>query len=71
MDLLILLIQRIADLSNIFAQIVDFACNILVWILGCDFIVELLEDPNLDKTHKTICRIDGFCFKFALTYRRI
>ena len=38
-DLRILLIQRIADLSNILAQIVD-----------CDFIVELLADPNLDKT---------------------
>jgi hypothetical protein len=30
------------------AQIVDFACN-LVRILDCDFIVELLADPNLDK----------------------
>ena len=48
-DLRILLIQRIADLSNILAQIVDFACN-LVRILDCDFIVELLADPNLDKT---------------------
>ena len=48
-DLRILLIQRIADLSNILARIVDFACN-LVRILDCDFIVELLADPNLDKT---------------------
>jgi hypothetical protein len=38
-----------ADLSNILARIVDFACN-LVRILDCDFIVELLADPNLDKT---------------------
>jgi hypothetical protein len=44
-----LLIQRIADLSNILAQIVDIACN-LVRILDCDFIIELLADPNLDKT---------------------
>ena len=48
-DLRILLIQRIADLSNILARIVDFACN-LVRILDCDFTVELLADPNLDKT---------------------
>jgi hypothetical protein len=48
-DLRILLIQRIADLSNILARIVDSACN-LVWILDCDFIVELLADSNLDKT---------------------
>jgi hypothetical protein len=48
-DLLILLIQQTADLSNILAQIVDFACN-LVRILDCDFIIELLADPNLDKT---------------------
>jgi hypothetical protein len=41
--------ERIADLSNILARIVDFACN-LVRILDCDFIVELLADPNLDKT---------------------
>jgi hypothetical protein len=47
-DLRILLIQRIADLSNILARIVDFACN-LVRILDCDFTVELLADPNLDK----------------------
>ena len=45
----ILLIQRIADLSNILARIVDLACN-LVRILDCDFIVELLADSNLDKT---------------------
>jgi hypothetical protein len=50
-DLRILLIQRIADLSNILARIVDFACNCnLVRILDCDFIVELLADPNLEKT---------------------
>ena len=48
-DLRILLIQRIADLSNIFARIVDLACN-LVRILDCDFIVELLVDSYLDKT---------------------
>ena len=48
-DLRILLIQRIADLSNILAQIVDLACN-LVRIMDCDFIVELLADSNLDKT---------------------
>jgi hypothetical protein len=49
-DLRILLIQRIADLSNILARIVDLACN-LVRILDCDlFIVELLADTNLDKT---------------------
>ena len=48
-DLQILLIQRIADLSNILARIVDLAYK-LVWILDCDFIVELLADPNLDKT---------------------
>ena len=47
-DLRILLIQRIADLSNILARIVDLACN-LVRILDCDFIVELLADSNLDK----------------------
>ena len=45
----ILLIQRIADLSNILARIVDLACT-LVRILDCDFIVELLADSNLDKT---------------------
>jgi hypothetical protein len=43
-----ILLQRIADLSNILARIVDFARN-LVRILDCDFIVELLADPNLDK----------------------
>jgi hypothetical protein len=45
-DLRILLIQRIADLSNILAQLVDFACN-SVRILDYDFIdiVELLADP--------------------------
>ena len=48
-DLRILLIQRIAGLSNILARIVDLACN-LVRILDCDFIVELLADSNLDKT---------------------
>jgi hypothetical protein len=48
-DLRILLIQRIADLSNILARIVDLACN-LVRILDCYFIVELLADSNLDKT---------------------
>ena len=48
-DFRILLIQRIADLSNILARIVDLACN-LVRILDCDFIVELLADSNLDKT---------------------
>jgi hypothetical protein len=48
-DLRILLLQRITDLSNILARIVDLACN-LVLILDCDFIVELLADPNLDKT---------------------
>jgi hypothetical protein len=37
-DLRILLIQRIADLSNILGRIVDLACN-LVRILDCDFIV--------------------------------
>jgi hypothetical protein len=47
-DLRILLIQRIADLSNILARIVDLACN-LVRILDCDFIIELLADSNLDK----------------------
>jgi hypothetical protein len=45
----ILLIQRIADLSNILARIVDLARN-LVRILVCDFILELLADSNLDKT---------------------
>ena len=56
-DLRILLIQRIADLSNILARIVDLACN-LVRILDCDFIVELLADsrPLSDR---------GFCFKFG------
>ena len=48
-DFRILLIQRIADLSNILARIVDLACN-LVRILDCDFIVELLAGSNLDKT---------------------
>ena len=48
-DLRILLIQRIVDLSNIVARIVDLACN-LVRMLDCDFIVELLADSNLDKT---------------------
>ena len=48
-DLRILLIQRIADLSNILARIVDLACN-LVRILDCDFKVELLADSNLYKT---------------------
>jgi hypothetical protein len=48
-DLRILLIQRIADLSNILARIVDLACN-LVRILDCDFIVELLVDSYLDRT---------------------
>ena len=48
-DLRILLIQQIADLSNILPWIVDLACN-LVRILDCDVIVELLADPNLDKT---------------------
>ena len=48
-DLRILLIQRISDLSNILARIVDLACN-LIRILDCDFIVQLLADSNLDKT---------------------
>jgi hypothetical protein len=48
-DFRILLIQRIADLSNILTQIVDLVCN-LVRIPDCDFIVELLADSNLDKT---------------------
>jgi hypothetical protein len=48
-DLRILLIQWIADLSNILARIVDLTCN-LVRILDCDFIVELLANSNLDKT---------------------
>jgi hypothetical protein len=45
----ILSIQRIADLPNISARIVDLACN-LVRIVDSDFIVELLADSNLDKT---------------------
>jgi hypothetical protein len=48
-DLRILLIQQIADLSNILAWIVDLAWH-LVRILDCDFILELLADSNLDKT---------------------
>ena len=48
-DFRILLIQRIADLSNILSRIGDLASN-LVRILDCDFIVELLADSNLDKT---------------------
>ena len=44
-----LIIQRIADLSNILARVVDLACN-LVRILDCEFILELLADSNLDKT---------------------
>ena len=47
--LLILLIQRIADLSNILVRIVNLACN-LVRIVDCDFIVEIFADSNLDKT---------------------
>ena len=43
-------------LSNILARIVDFACN-LVWIMVCDFLVELLADPNL---HKAIVRLAYF-----------
>ena len=35
-------LQRIAHLSNIFAQIVNLACN-LIRILDCDYIVELLQ----------------------------
>ena len=57
----ILLIQRIADLSNILARIVDLACN-LVRIPDCDFIVELLADSNLDLRPLSDC---GFCFKFG------
>ena len=70
-DLRILLIQRIADLSNILSRIVDFACN-LVRILDCDFIVELFADPNLNKTfciptYNTMHLYSdgGFCFKFG------
>ena len=48
-DLRILLIQQIADLSNILARIVDLAWH-LVRILDCDFILELLADSNLDMT---------------------
>jgi hypothetical protein len=48
-DLPILLIQRIADLSNVLARIVNLTCN-LVRILDCDVIVELLADSNLDNT---------------------
>ena len=62
-DLRILLIQWIADLSNILARIVDLTCN-LVRILDCDFIVELLANSNLDKT--IVGYSDhGFCFKFG------
>jgi hypothetical protein len=50
-DLRILLIQRIADLSNILARIVDLACN-LVMIRDCYFVVELLADSNLDNLDK-------------------
>ena len=46
---MLLVIQQIAYLSYILAQVVDFTCN-LVRILDCDFIVELLADPGLDKT---------------------
>ena len=42
-DLRILSIQRIADLSNILAQIVDLACN-LVRILDCDFIADFASN---------------------------
>ena len=59
-DFPILLIQRIADLSNILSRIVDLACN-LVRILDCDFIVELLADSNLDKPLSD----RGFCSKFG------
>jgi hypothetical protein len=55
-DLRILLIQRIADLSNILARIMDLACN-LVRILDCDFIVELLADSKFRQDH---CWITDF-----------
>ena len=49
------ILYRFADLINTdcgfiqhFCSDVDFACN-LVRILDCDFIVELLMDPNLDR----------------------
>ena len=44
-DFGILLTERIADLSNILARIVDLACN-LVRIPDCNFIVELLADSK-------------------------
>ena len=64
-DFRILLIQRIADLSNILARMVDLACN-LVRILDCDFIVELLADLNLDKTIVGSCilLIGGFVYPY-------
>ena len=52
-DLRILLIQQIADLSNILARIVDLASN-LVRILDCVFIVELLAKPNLDNVKNIV-----------------
>jgi hypothetical protein len=55
-DLWILLIQRIADLSNILARIVDLACR-LVRILDCDFIVELLAGFKFSQDY---CRIADF-----------
>ena len=48
-DFRILLIQRIADLSNILARIVNLPCN-LDRIMDCNFIVELLADSNSDQT---------------------
>ena len=69
--------QRIADLSNILARIVDLACN-LVRILDCDFIIELLiADSNLDKTIVgsrillKFGRIGGFVYPYSTPPPRI
>jgi hypothetical protein len=54
-NLRILLIQRIADLSNILARIVDLACN-LVRILDCDF-SRAFSGSKFRQDH---CRIANF-----------
>ena len=55
---ILLIIQRIADLSNTLARIVDLACN-LVRILDCDFISRP-RAFSVFKLRQDHCRIADF-----------
>jgi hypothetical protein len=56
-----LIVQRIADLSNTFAQIVDLACNLIrTWI-----VTSYSTAFSGSKFRQDHCRNGGFCFNLG------